>query len=587
MEGTQRKLAAIVMADVVGYSRLMGADEFATLEAMRAHRQDLWDPTIDRYGGRVVNRAGDSALIEFTSAVAAIECSVAIQTGMVERNAGVSDDRRVELRIGVNIGEVIVDGEEIYGDGVNIAARLQTLAEPGGIALSGNVEEQTRTKLDLDLSDDGEHTVKNINRPIHVFQWTPAPDQRPKSHKQGKSRKTSIAVLPFDNFTADSEKSFVADGISEDLITALSKFKTFHVIARSSTFAYKDKGFDAEQVARNLGADYVVQGSVRFGGERVRITGHLIQTDNASQIWSERYDRVADDLFDLQDEIVTAIIQAIEPEINQLQRIRAMNTPPASLDAWGLYHQGLTKFYASAPDSLNAAVELFDQSYRLDPGFACGLAMAAATRTHQVLFEKPEDRAGILEKAKEQTREAMQLDPREPVCLYAQGRLNSFLGHHEEAIESFRKAIDLNPNFSLAHYGLGYAYVVSGRSEQAVEQYSFIQTLSPHDAMSTGTLTMLAIACFDLKRYDDAISYGLKAANQPDPRIWGLCFLATSLREVGRTDEAERYLARVYEMQPKFSLSFVRKAGAHWNERIAQHRLAMLAAAGVPENERP
>ena len=574
------------MADVVGYSRLMGADEYATLEAMQAHRQTLWDPTIDRYGGRVVNRAGDSALIEFTSAVAALECSVAIQTGMVERNAGISDDRRVELRIGVNIGEVIADGENIYGDGVNIAARLQTLAEPGGIALSGNVEEQTRAKLDLKLSDDGEHTVKNINRPIHVFQWTPASDQRPKSHKQVKSRKTSIAVMPFDNFTADPEKSFVADGISEDLITALSKFKTFHVIARSSTFAYKDKGLDTEQFARNLGADYVVQGSVRFGGQRVRITGHLVQADNASQIWSERFDRVADDLFDLQDEIVTAIVQAIEPEINQLQRIRAMNTPPASLDAWGLYHQGLTKFYASAPDSLNAAVDLFDQSHQLDPGFACGLAMAAATRTHQVLFAKPEDRAGIMEKAKAQTMEAMQLDPREPVCLYAQGRLNSFLGQHEEAIDSFRKAIDLNPNFSLAHYGLGYAYVVSGRSEQAVEQYSFIQTLSPHDAMSTGTLTMLSIACFDLKRYEDAIGYGLKAANQPDPRIWGLCFLAASLREVGRTTEAERYLARVYQMQPKFSLDFVRKAGAHWNERIAQNRLAMLAAAGVPETER-
>ncbi len=301
-EGTQRRLAAILAADVVGYSRLMEADEVGTLAAMKAHRQELWTPKIQEHDGRVAGTAGDSILVEFGSAVAAVECAVAVQKGMAELNARQPEERRMLLRVGINIGEVVVDGEDIYGDGVNIAARLEALCEPGGVALSGNVREQVQGKLDEQFEDAGEHEVKNITRPIRVWRWSETtPQEMAATPGTAESLplpdKPSIAVLPFENMSGDPEQEYFSDGISEDIITELSRFRSLFVIARNSSFTYKGQAIDVQRVGHNLGVRYVLEGSVRKAGNRIRVTVQMIDAPSRKHVWAERYDRDLEDIF--------------------------------------------------------------------------------------------------------------------------------------------------------------------------------------------------------------------------------------------------------------------------------------------------
>ena len=324
----QRRLAAIVSADVAGYSRLMGEDEAGTLATMKAHRRELWTPITEKYGGRVVGTAGDSILFEFASAVAAVESSVAVQRGMAERNADIPEPRQMLVRIGINIGEVIVDGDDIYGDGVNVAARLQELAEPGGVCISGKVYEEVEGKHDERFEDAGAHEVKNIARPISVWRWAPGAAES-VSAAIGSSQvlplpdKPSIAVLPFENMSGDPEQGYFADGMAEDIITALSHFRWIFVIARNSSFTYKGRAVDVRTVGRELGARYVLEGSVRKGGNRLRINAQLIETETGNHLWAERYDGVLEDVFDLQDRITEGVAGAIEPSLRQAEVERA------------------------------------------------------------------------------------------------------------------------------------------------------------------------------------------------------------------------------------------------------------------------
>ena len=323
-EGTQRRLAAIVSADVVGYSRLMGVDETGTLASMKAHRRELWTPIIQRFGGRIVGSAGDSILVEFASAVAAVESSVAVQNGMAERNAELPDKMRMLLRIGINIGEVIIDGEDIYGDGVNIAARMQEVSEPGGIAISGNVEEQIRDKLELTFADDGMHEVKNIAQPVHVWRWS-LDESGTTSPSDGASLplpdKPSIAVLPFDNMSDDPQQEYFADGLTEDIITDLSRFQTFFVIARHSAFVYKGKPVTVQDVGRELGVHYVVEGSVRKAGDRLRVVVQLVESNSGNHIWAERYDNDLIDIFDPTEECsVAEYVQLAHRKIDEIRQ---------------------------------------------------------------------------------------------------------------------------------------------------------------------------------------------------------------------------------------------------------------------------
>src|SRR5262245_3514581 len=349
-ERVERRLAAILAADVAGYSRLMGADEEGTLARLKAIRCEMADPKIKEHRGRIVKTTGDGWLLEFGSVVDAVRCAVDVQRAMAERNAHVPPDRHVELRMGINLGDIIKDGRDIYGDGVNVAARLEALAEPGGICVSRVVRDQVRDKLAFSFEDMGEQQVKNIARPVRVHRVRLFEDQGlPTVHPSDQATaaplampdKPSVAVLPFTNMSGDLEQEFLADGIAEDVITALSRYPSLFVIARNSCFTYKGRAVDVKQVGRDLGVRYVLEGSLRKAGNRIRVTGQLVEAESGKHVWAERYDRDLADIFALQDEITGAVTIAIAPAIADAERKRAMRRPPESLDAWTAYQRGL------------------------------------------------------------------------------------------------------------------------------------------------------------------------------------------------------------------------------------------------------
>lgn len=397
----QRRLAAIVATDVVGWSRLMGDDEAGTLTAMKAHRQGLIDPKLGEFGGRIVKTTGDGMLVEFASAVDAVNCTGEIQAAMVERNIGVPESRRMQFRIGINLGEIIIDSDgDIFGDGVNIAARLEELAEPGTVNISEDVFRQVHGRLDASLEDLGAQELKNIKNPVRVYRVgdaevavaTPdvvAPEavtQQPESPKTagastavgtgGFEARPAIAVLPFNNMSRDEDQEFFADGIAEDLITALSLWRLFPVIARNSSFTYKGEKIDVKKVGRELGARYVVEGSVRKSGNRLRITAQLIDAESGAHVWAERFDRELEDIFDLQDKITESIVHNVMPEISLAEAERATRVPPANLDAWEYYQRGIWHLYRYTREDTEKAREYFAGALERDPS----LSLAASFR---------------------------------------------------------------------------------------------------------------------------------------------------------------------------------------------------------------
>ncbi len=375
----ERRLAAILAADVVGYSRLMGIDEEGTLNQLRSIRAELIDPKITEHRGRIVKTTGDGLLVEFSSVVDGLRCATEWQRGMAERNAGTSDDR-IEFRIGINVGDVAVEDGDIFGDGVNVAARLEGLAEPGGICVSARVQEDAAGRLDLMFDDMGEQALKNIARPVRVYRVratgaTPTettPNATPTEIAPVLPDKPSIAVLPFQNMSGDPEQEFFADGIAEDIITALARYPSLFVIARNSSFSYKGRAVDVKQVGRELGVRYVLEGSLRKSGNRVRVTAQLVEAETGNHVWAERYDRDLADIFAVQDEITEATTIAIAPAIADAEQQRAMRKPPASLDAWGVYQRGMWHLSKAGNEDNALAEKLFQRAVDLDPMFAGG-----------------------------------------------------------------------------------------------------------------------------------------------------------------------------------------------------------------------
>jgi adenylate cyclase len=378
----ERRLAAILAADVAGYSRLMGVDEEGTLAALKAYRRELIDPKIAEHRGRIVKTTGDGALVEFGSAVDAVRCAMEIQRALAERNAAIPEDRRIEFRIGINVGDIIIDDGDIYGDGVNIAARVESLAQPGAICLSDNAYQQIKGKLALDVSDMGEQQLKNIVQPMRVYGVRL--DGAPNRPALSLPDKPSIAVLPFQNISSDPEQEYFTDGMVEDIITGLSRIKWLFVIARNSTFTYKGRAVDVKKDGRDLGVRYVLEGSVRKAADRVRITGQLIDTATGAHVWAERYDRKSDDIFALQDEITLSVVGAIEPTLRLAEVERAKRKRPDSLDAYDLVLQALPDVYSRMPEQSKKALVLLERALALDPNYA--LAHACAAECHNTLF---------------------------------------------------------------------------------------------------------------------------------------------------------------------------------------------------------
>ncbi|MGB6349859.1 MAG: adenylate/guanylate cyclase domain-containing protein [Pseudolabrys sp.] len=562
-----RRLAAIMAGDIAGYSRLMGVDEEGTIRQLKAHRKELIDPKITEHRGRIVKTTGDGMLVEFVSVVDAVRYAVDVQRGMAERNADVAPDRRIEFRIGINVGDIISDENDIYGDGVNVAARLEALAEPGGILVSRNVHDQVRDKLSFGFDDLGEQVVKNIARPIGVHRVSlaeSAPSAVVKSAAAAAKTefagadRPSIAVLPFANMSGDPEQEYFADGISEDIITGLSKLRWFFVIARNSSFTYKGKAVDVKRVARELGVRYVLEGSVRKGGNRVRITTQLIDAATGNHLWADRYDGDMTDVFALQDEITKKVVAAIEPRLLEAEGIRSQRRSPEDIGAWDMVIHANSLFWRLTKAETEIAIETLRRAVERYPDYA----PAQSTLAFVLLISGYLGWRLIgpqLQQAATLAARAAELDESDPWAYLALG-FGAFLKRQTKlAAEEFRRALALNPNFAAAHGYLGFALAVDGQTEQASAHLEEAIRMSPHDPQNTIFNTGLAVVHYLAGRYPEAVEYSRKTLQQRSAFTAGYRIHCASLAQNGQIDEAREALARLKEMHPDLSIAWIEK----------------------------
>ena len=579
----QRRLAAILAADVVGYSRLMGADETGTLTRLKTQRSELIDPAIAARGGRMVKLMGDGALVEFASAVAAVECAVEIQREMARRNAGVPEARRIAFRIGINSGDVIVEGDDIYGDGVNVAARLEGLAEPGGVCISAKVHDEVRDRLDLGFEDLGEQAVKNIARPVRVYKvvLTPAVDKPGPSASPGSlPDKPSIVVLAFENMSRDPEQEYFADGIAEDIITDLSKISSLFVIARNSAFTYKGKPVHLQEVSRELGVRYVLEGSVRKAGNRVRITAQLIDGSSGGHVWAERYDRELTDIFEVQDEVTGEIVAALKVHLTPDERRRVESRGTSSLEAYDRFLRGRQHFWQTSRESVEQAQMLFEEAIALDPAFSLAHAYLAFTHSLQSINRWSADPDGSPKRAQELVDRALTLDPMEAEAHYVQGIIHLWQQKKvDQAIADAERAIALDPNFARGYGSLGAALHYAGRSEEALERFETMARLDPH---CPGPYQhFLAQAHFALGHFEEAIA-ALKArlARQPDSDV-SRVLLAACYGHLGRVAEARAEWQEALRINPDYSIEHRRKIVPYKNPADFERVVDGLRRAGI------
>ena len=579
-----RKLAAIIAADVVGYSRPMGGDEAGTLSALKTHRRELIDPKIAEHQGRIVKTTGDGLLIEFPSVVEAVQCAVEVQRAIQDCNMDVPADHRIEFRVGINLGDVIIDGDDIYGDGVNVAARLEGLAEASGVCVSKVVRDQVRDKLDLVFEDLGERQLKNIARPVHVFRIAasvvgqPAPSAKPALPLPDKP---SIAVLPFTNMSGDPEQEYFSDGITEDIITALSRLHWFFVIARNSTFAYKGKPVDVKHLGRELGVRYVLEGSVRKSGRRVRITSQLIDATTNNHIWAERYDRELSDIFALQDEITASVTAAIEPKLLAAEGIRAEGRSIEDLNAWDLVARAVSHFWKLTAAESATAIAMLRQAVQRYPDYAPAhsiLAFALVVSAHLGWTESAKDRAFATECA----RRAAELDDQDPWAHVALGYLAFTARQTDKAIDCFRRALDLNPNFAAAHGYIGFALACDGRSEDAIENLQRAIRMSPRDPLNFSFVGGLAAAHYLAGRYAEAVDWARQQVQMRPGSPSGHRILCASLAQAGLIEEARAAMRLLRQVQPNISVAWI-KASVPYPDHTMHRFLEGLRKAGLTE----
>ena len=550
----ERRLAAILAGDVAGYSRLMGADEEGTLARLNAHRRELLEPTIAEHRGRIVKRTGDGILVEFGSAVDATRCAIEQQRGMAQRNAHEPADRRIELRIGIHVGDIIVDEGDIFGDGVNIAARLEGIAEAGGICISDDAFRQVRGKIDAAFADAGDQRLKNIEQPVRVYriQLDRAAPKAPKISAPAEG--PSIAVLPFQNMSGDPEQEYFVDGIVEDIITGLSRMKWLFVIARNSSFAYKGRAVDVKQVGRELGVRYVLEGSLRKAGDRIRITCQLIETANGTHVWAERYDRPLGNIFEIQDEITLSVVGAIEPSLRQAEIELAKRKRPDSLDAYDLYLRALPHAQVAMPGDGEKALSWLNKSLALEPDYAAAHALAAWC------YEQRYVRGGMHEADKvaalEHARAALAAGADDATTLATAGFVIGLVEHdYEAAMNAIDHALALNGSSALA-LGLGATILAhDGRIDQAIEYGERALRLSPHDPTAYLQFTALGIAHLAAGRFEQAAA-ACNKASQSNPRFsFPVVLQAAALCRLGRAHEAKAVARRVLELEPRFSIA--------------------------------
>lgn len=555
----RQRLAAILAADAAGYSRLMSRDERATLAALDSARA-IFRQHVEAHQGRIIDTAGDSVLAAFDTATGAVAASLAAQEALAAAAAAVPEERRMPFRIGVHLGDVMekADGT-VYGDGVNIASRLQGLAEPGGITVSDAVQSAVQGRVDASFTDQGVQEIKNILHTVHAFRVVaagrearaaaPAPAKRPPAEKP------SIAVLPFVNMSGDPEQEYLADGISEDIITGLSKLRWFFVIARNSSFAYKGKVVDMKRIARELAVRYVLEGSVRKGGNRVRITAQLIDAQTGSHLWAEHYDGDLTDVFALQDEITRKVVAAIEPRLLEAESIRSQNRLPTDIGAWDMVIHANSLFWRLNRADGEEAIAMLKRAVEQYPDYAPAHSMLAfmllvSGYAWNIMGPQVSQAATLAARA-------AQLDDSDPWAHLASGFVAFMRRRTDEAAEEFQRALDLNPNFAAAHGYLGWALAFDGRSDPAIPHLEQAIRLSPHDPQNTIFNTGIAVAHYLSGRFADAVAFSRKALQQRSGFTSGRRVHVASLACSGKIDEARAELARLKELQPELSLAWI------------------------------
>jgi TolB-like protein/class 3 adenylate cyclase len=582
----QRRLAAILALDVVGYSRLMGRDESGTLARLRGHRSQRLEPTLARHGGRLVKLTGDGALAEFPSAVDALDATIEFQQAMAEANREQPEDMRIVFRAGLHLGDLIVEGDDLYGDGVNVAARLEAQAPAGGIVISGNVHDAVAGRLNATFDDLGTLALKNIERPVQAFavkwqpqDWPAAPSVEVANAPLALPEKPSIAVLPFQNLSGDPEQEYFADGMVEDIITALSRFKSLFVIARNSSFTYKGKAVDIKQVGRDLGVRYVLEGSVRKAGSRVRITGQLIEANTGRHLWADKFDGALEDVFGLQDQVTSSVVGLIAPEVEKAEIERAIHKPTDRLDSYDFFLRGTALVNKG---QLREARAFFTRAVERDPEYGAAYAMAAWT----FQFEQ---RTSGMPLAAEAHADALRLahlaskvGSDDAFALARAAHVLTYLGHeYDRGMSMVERAVALNPNLAVAWYSRGWVALMCDEAEQSIQSFDRMIRLSPLDQLRVLAWNGSSFAFFILGRYEEGCASAMKSIQFVKDAHTLSAYIVNTIR-AGRAAEARETAALLLRTQPDFSARHVQEAfpvrSSDTRDRIA----AALREAGLP-----
>ena len=583
----QRRLAAIMSADVVGYSRLIEADEVGMRARLRSLREELVDPAIAADGGRIVKSMGDGLLVEFPSAVDAVYCALAILAALRRRNADIGDAGRIEFRIGINVGDIIVEGDDIHGDGVNVAARLESLCAPGELYVSGTVYDQTAGKLAAAFEDLGAQTLRNIARPVRIYRVAlPAAERTAPGHGAATALplpdKPSIAVLPFDNLSGDPAQEYFADGVVESITAALSRIRAFFVIARNSAFAYRGKSTDVRAIGRELGVAYVLEGSVQRAGQRVRITVQLVETAGGAHLWAEKYDGPLDDIFDLQDRITEQVAGALQPSIRLAEIERVARKRPQELGAYDYTMRAIRHVWMLERHEATRALGLLEKALAIDPDYPLALALSGWCWAQRSVYNWADDMAEAKAAALAHAEKAASLSSDDPLILAVLGAVHTFARNHGAARVLLERAVAIDPNAAWALSRLGWIEVYADRPAEARAHFEKALRLSPLDPMNFNNYVGLACAKQIAGEYDGAAELFLRALEERPNAVWIHRNLAPCFAAAGRREEAERSRDALMAAYPDLTVKQFREAVVF--SQVSLDRLAgHLRDLGVPE----
>ena len=574
-----RKLAAILATDLVGYSRLMGVDEAGTLAALKAHRSELFDPLVAQHNGRVVKLMGDGALIEFGSAVDAVECAIDIQRAMAERNNGVDEQHRLAYRMGINLGDIIVDDDDIYGDGVNVAARLESAAHPGGVCISGTIYDQIEGKIDLVFEDLGPQQVKNIAKPVRMYQLNASAVAPPEVDGASRDDRPSIAALPFNNMSGDPEQEYFTDGITEDIITDLSKVSGLFVIARNTTFAYKGKSVNVQQVAGELGVRYVLEGSVRKAGNRVRVTAQLIDGKTGGHVWADRYDRDLQDIFAVQDELTREIVDALRVRLTEGEKKQISHRETDNLEAYDFLLRGREFYLRFVRESNELARQMYASAIELDPNFAAAYAELARVHVQARNHGWTDSLADSLQQAFDLAKRAVELDDQLAQAHVVLGFIHMWRMKHVQAIAACHRGLERNPNHADGHMYMALAQSFAGNPVDGIGWVEKAIRLNP--AAPFWYNWALGSAQFALQEFGKAESACEKAAAIKPSFLFAHLFRAAALGQLERDDDARVEGQACMEIVPGLTLAWVREVVPYKDPDIVDRFVDGLARAGI------